>query len=158
MVCLFVGCVDHVRSLRYRPIVIRGLESLPLRTMADVRGTQQYWQNEYIAFKKFMPKFSGTGLFLNQGYTCNLNERRKLGRKWPRTNERMGKGRHTKEVTREDQKEDSIYSEPTGEENNTENEIRSLGHKQWKGKRKGGQAWRQIRHENTKSNRPAVSG
>lgn len=58
-------------------MVIRGLESLSLRTMADVRGTRQYLQNEYIVFKKFMPKFSGTGLFLSHGYTCNLNERRK---------------------------------------------------------------------------------
>lgn len=71
----------------------------------------------------------------------------------------MGKRRHTKEVPREDQQEDSIYSEPTGEEErNIENEISSLGQKQLKGKRKGVQAWRQIRHENTKSNRPAVSG
>lgn len=59
----------------------------------------------------------------------------------------MGKGRHTKKL-REDQQEDSIYSEPIGEEeNNTANEISSLGQKQLKGKRQKVQAWRQIRHE-----------
>lgn len=70
------------------------------------------------------------------------------GKKWHRPNKRMGKGRHTKEVTREGQQEDSMYSEPTGEEeSDIENEISSLGQKQLRGKRKGVQAWRQIRHE-----------
>lgn len=158
LVCL-LGFVNNVRSLRYRPIVIHGLESLVLKTMADVRGILQYLQNEYIVFKKFMPRFSGTGL-LSHGYTCNLNERRKRGggvnsidllRKW----EREG----TLKKLWEDQQEDSIHSEPIGEEeNNIANETSSLGQKQLKGKREEVQAWRQIRHENTKSNRLSVSG